>query len=135
MPTSSNKVGGNSLKKMKRNLPAFLCQKNQKNPCDLGYFYELLINSYQLLPNCMYWQSVKPVTFIFKNIVLRNNLFKQYHALNIVLWLLRSCTKIWNTFYKINYDDHFSGIYLNHNRCPKFPGIYQNCRLPFKAVL
>ena len=36
MPTSSNKVGGNSLKKMKRNLPAFLCQKNQKNPCDLG---------------------------------------------------------------------------------------------------
>ena len=57
------------------------------------------------------------------------------HALNMVVWLFCTYTKISNIFYKINFDGQFSDIYLNHNWYSKFPGIYQNYRQSFTAVL
>ena len=63
-----------------------------------------MTNFYSRLANCIYLQSVKPVTFIYINIVQGNNFPKQYHALNTVFRLFHSYADISNIFEKINYD-------------------------------
>ena len=55
-------------------------------------------NFYWRLPNCIYLQSVKSVTFIYISFP------KQYHAVNTVFRLFHSYAEISNIFCKSNYD-------------------------------
>ena len=63
---------------------------------DYEYFHEPVTNFYARLANCIYLQSVKPVTFIYINIVQGKNFPKQYHALNTVFRLFHSYAEISN---------------------------------------